>query len=316
MMIKHIHRTLFFVLLMACSPVEQAYVPDANKPVTLKSDVLITHDGTQLPYRHWIPKQRTKAVVIALHGFNDYSRAFERAGTVFARHGVAVYAYDQRGFGKTSCTGIWGGEKNYSSDLAQWVERLGKRYPGRPIYVLGESMGGAVAINALAEESFPKVGGLILVSPAVWGGDTMNPFYRLMADISAHIFPDYTVTGGDLGVMATDNVQVLIEMGNDPLVIKETRLDALYGLVNLMDSAYQDMKSLKTPVLLLYGGNDQVIPAPIIEKSAAFLQINHDYLYYPDGYHMLLRDIDGDQAIRDVLKWIEKGPQIPPGNGL
>src|SRR5690348_9841856 len=66
----------------------------------LESDAIIMSDGARLPLRVWLPSGPVKAVVLALHGFNDYSNAFATPGEALAWRGIATYAYDQRGFGK------------------------------------------------------------------------------------------------------------------------------------------------------------------------------------------------------------------------
>jgi pimeloyl-ACP methyl ester carboxylesterase len=59
----------------------------------------VAADGQVLPLRKWLPDGGAKAVILALHGFNDYSNAFEGPGEAWAKRGIATYAYDQRGFG-------------------------------------------------------------------------------------------------------------------------------------------------------------------------------------------------------------------------
>src|SRR3546814_3307728 len=75
------------------------------------SSDLITADGTTLPLRHWAPPEGTAphGVVLALHGFNDYSNAFADSGPALAAQGLEVYAYDQRGFGEAPHRGLWPG---------------------------------------------------------------------------------------------------------------------------------------------------------------------------------------------------------------
>jgi len=309
--------SLFLVLMLAaCAPRVQDFAPSADTPAHVSSDVFYTEDGTELPYRSWLPKGKPKAVIVALHGFNDYSRAFEGTGDFFKSHGVAVFAYDQRGFGASPYTGVWGGEENFTSDLKRYVEVLAKRYPHTPVYVLGESMGGAVAISALADPAFPKVKGLILVAPAVWGEGTMNPIYRGTLWMAAYTFPYVTFTGSGLKIQATNNIPLLRRMSLDPLVLKHTRIDAIYGMVSLMDSAYDHVSFIHTPTLMLYGGRDQVIPKQPVESARDHFSIPITYAYYPNSYHMMLRDLQGEGVMLDILSWIRHpATPLPSGYG-
>ena len=107
------------------------------------------------------------------HGFNDYSNFFNAAATYLAARGIASYSYDQRGFGRAAHRGMWPGTKTLARDLGSAVGALRRRHPGVPLYVLGMSMGGAVALVAMAAPDPPEVDGLILVAPAVWARETM-----------------------------------------------------------------------------------------------------------------------------------------------
>jgi alpha-beta hydrolase superfamily lysophospholipase len=277
-------------LVIGCAPQEQAYHPAETGDISL-------------PQRSWLPKGKPKAVVIALHGFNDYSHAFEATGTFLKGHGIAVIAYDQRGFGKAPDTGVWANEKNLVADLAAHVKQASRRWPHTPVYILGESMGGAVAAVAVTDPEFPKVNGIILSAPALW---PINPFYHSVLWTGAHTWPSHTLTGHELHILASDNIPMLQALGRDPLVIKHTRIDAIYGLVELMDDAYQQVPQVKTPVLFLYGAHDEVIPSDPIEESRTRFSMPITYRYYPDGYHMLLRDLERHKVMQDVLGWIEQ----------
>lgn len=296
---------LFSAFLTACAPQEQFYQPSTAVPV-LAADKLVAADGAELPLKSWLPKDKPKAVIIAVHGFNDYSNAFEGTGKYFSKRGIAVYAYDQRGFGRAPETGIWAGEENLTSDLAAGVKQLLRRYPRTPLYILGESMGGAVAIVSLADPKFPHVDGVILSAPAVWGAETMNPLYHSTLWLAAHTMPFYRLTGEDLRILASDNIPMLRALYKDPLVIKKTRIDAIYGVVWLMDSAYEKVPEVKTPVLLLYGAHDQVIPKHPIEAAHERFTAPVKFITYDEGYHMLLRDLQRERVMKDILGWIKK----------
>lgn len=317
-------RGIFVVIafmLAGCSPEVQEFVqnPPDMQP---GGEGIYAADGVRLPHRQWLPRQKRlrahpKAVVLALHGFNDYSKAFEGAGDYLSGRGIAVYAYDQRGFGEGPQPGIWAGEQNLLRDVAQALKVLQARYPGTPLYLMGESMGGAVAIAAASQPDFPEVEGVVLVAPAVWGSDAMNPVFRGTLWLAAHTMPYKRFTGSDLKVIASSNFPMLRAMAADPLVIKKTRVDAVYGVVGMMGSAYDRVPFVKAPVLLLYGAQDQVIPPSPVEEALARFPQQVTYAYYPAGFHMLLRDLQAKRVLEDVAAWIEDPEaELPSGFGV
>lgn len=279
----------------------------------MERGLFIASDGALLPLRTWLPKSKPKAVVVALHGFNDYSKAFEGTGAYFAKRGLAFYAYDQRGFGASVSPGIWAGEENLMRDLAHIVPLLRAKHARVPLVVLGESMGAAVALSAIGSgQVMPDK--LVLSAPAIWGGDNMSLLYRSTLWAAAHTAPGWQLTGSDLKIQATDNIPLLRQMSLDPLIIKSTRVDAVYGLVGIMGSAYASLPKVQTSVLLLYGGKDQVIPPSSIEVALARFTQPLTFAYYPGGYHMLTRDLAGERVMADVVHWIRRGGhELPSG---
>ena len=127
-------------------------------------------DGYRLPLSRWEAIGNTRAMVLALHGLNDYSFAFDNLDQYLAPRGITVMAYDQRGFGKTAGHGFWHGGERMSADLVIIVRLLRERHPDVPLYLLGDSMGGAVVLTALASAEL-DVDGIVLVAPAVWSRD-------------------------------------------------------------------------------------------------------------------------------------------------
>src|SRR5690242_8247260 len=116
-------------------------------------DVLVARDGAKLPLRRWDAQgAKPRAVIVALHGMSDYSNAFDMPGKVWAKLGITTLAYDQRGFGRSDKPGIWAGADVMRADLNDAVAAAKARYPGVPVFVLGESMGGAVVLTALASQ--------------------------------------------------------------------------------------------------------------------------------------------------------------------
>ena len=185
------------LLLLSCSPLVQKS-NGLSQPPELGPSVFITSDGSHLPVKRWVPENKPEAVIISLHGFNDYSAGISDPASFFTQSGILTIAYDQRGFGTTQYRGIWPGSGPLIQDISELASLVKAQYPDIPLYLMGDSMGAAVVIGAAVKYDLDEVEALLLIAPAVWGGDSFNWFYRSMLWLGAHTIPWKSVTGRGL----------------------------------------------------------------------------------------------------------------------
>ncbi len=275
----------------------------------LEANRIVAADGTELPLRLWQPASgRPWAVAVALHGFNDYRMAFSEVGSELAERGIAVYAYDQRGFGATAGRKYWHGSAAMIDDYRAAVRLVRARHPGLPVFAIGESMGGAVVLAAHAQSPKPEVDGVVLIAPAVWGASTM-PFWQTgPLWFLSNTIPWWPMSGAGLPITPSDNNAMLRRLSNDPLIIKETRVDAIRGLVGLMDEGLEAAPKLTGPALILYGDADDVVPKKPTCRMIRSLPAAPDgawrIILYPEGHHMLTRDLAGREPIDDIAAFM------------
>ena len=307
----------------ACSPLlQKALAPDAGFAGPAYSDDRFTSfDGARLGLSTWRAEGQYAddpwAVVIGLHGMDDYSNAFHLAAPWWAKQGITTYAFDQRGFGRSPQRGVWAGEDLMISDLRAACALARRLHPKAILAVAGESMGGAVAIAAFASSNPPDADRLILLSPAVWGFSQQPLPYSASLWVASHTLPQYVVKPPSFltrHIWASDNVRELIRMGSDRLMIFGSRFDTLYGLVALMETAWQRIDRLKVPALYMYGAHDQIIPPPAAISAAARLRSPGRTLYYQRGWHLLLRDLQAQAVWADTEAFIrDPGGAMPSG---
>ncbi len=305
--------------LVACAVAPERRESVAKPPPAEEDGVFVMADGARLPYRRWLPADAPpKAVILALHGFNDSRDAFEIPAAAFAAAGIALYAPDQRGFGAAPGRGRWPGAAALARDAAAMARLLRARYPGLRLYLMGESMGGAVLLCLAASAEAPPVDGYVLVAPAVWGWSEMNVFLRAALWLGAGVAPDWRLSGAAAHITASDNRAALIRLSTDPLTIHETRIGTVRGLVDLMDEAQRSSRHVAALTLVLYGGKDELIPkramAASWRKLMAEAPADLRLAYYPGGYHLLLRDHQRETAIGDILHWLQ-APAAPLPSG-
>ncbi len=306
---------LLLTITVACLPQQVHQSVNTSISPRLEQKHYLAGDGVELPIRSWLPQHTPpRAVIIALHGFNDYSNAFAAPGVYLSSRGIACYAYDQRGFGNAPGRGLWAGTEAYSRDLTGFTRSIRKQHPGIPLYLLGESMGGAVAMAATTGSNAPPVDGLILVAPAVWARSTMPWYQRWLLAIASRTVPWLELTGKGLDITPSDNIEMRRALGRDPLVIKATRVDTLRGLTDLMDAALAAAPKLQQPTLIQYGKHDQIIPKEPTLQMLATVPPNVRTAFYAEGYHMLLRDLQAEKPLADIVAWVtDRNGSLPYG---
>jgi alpha-beta hydrolase superfamily lysophospholipase len=282
--------------------------PDAPRDAPIPPTLHFTmRDGTVLPARSWLPTAGTpcRGVILGLHGFADSRDAFELPGPIFAAAGYALYAPDQRGFGDTADRGHWAGTPRMVDDAAELVAQLRAAHPGLPVTVMGESMGGAVAM-LLAARPGQTADNFVLLAPAVWGwGQLALPLavtLRVTDFVAPAWAPDPSRVAED--IYASDNIDAVRRLGRDPLTIRRPRIETTHDLVDLMSAAEDAAPAVHGRVLILSGRRDMLVPADATAFAWSRLPSSVRRAFYPHGYHLLLRDNDRALVIADILAWL------------
>lgn len=274
-----------------------------------------------------------KAIILALHGFGDYGPStFDAAARFWAERGITVYAYDQRGFGRNESRGVWPGAARLIADFRDVARAIRRHHPGVPLYALGHSMGGGVVLAGSGSGDRPEsvpgapssggspetgtgpqsasgrgvVDGVILAAPAVWGGENLNLAYRAAAWAGALAAPEKRWSGkGVVRIQASDNLEALRALGRDKVILGKPSSREFMGLIRLMDQAVAAAPHLAVPSLFLYGERDQVTPKGPTMDVFATVRGDKTLKLYPEGWHLLFRDVQAEAVFRDVAAWVE-----------
>ncbi|MBX9687170.1 MAG: lysophospholipase [Candidatus Obscuribacterales bacterium] len=263
------------------------------------------------PALYWKPEKDPRAVVLCLHELGMYNGVFDNLGSRMAKEGLAVYAIDLRGFGGWS--EIKSKESrmdldNTLADLKASVEVLHKLHPALPVFVLGEAMGGALALKAAAE--YPDlIQGTISAAP---GGEhyktTQN--YLTIAGKLVSTGPNHNCSyGEDLVAMATKKTELQEALAQDPKVRMDLAPREMMDCQFFMYKTRNMAKQIKnTPVLVVHGANDgeskEIGSKRVFDKLGTK---DKQYLKVEDGDHYTFEDIKvSDSAFNATLAWIDK----------
>ncbi len=277
----------------------------ATHPI-ITSGVFDLPDGAKLPYRLYPAQGQVKAVVLALHGYTDSRDGWEILAKKMNAAGIEIYAPDQSGFGATANRGYWPGTAVLVDEARDMAVQLRVQNPDARIFIMGESMGGAIELLLGASTTPPPVDGYVISAPAVWGGTALNPAYRVAMKLAAAAAPAKRLTGHQVKVLASDNIKALIAFGTDPLTIHAPRLDNLAGLVRMMGDAQAACGKFEQPALILYGGHDELIPKDAMRDCWNAIPAGAPVMlaYYPPDYHLIERDIERAVPTADIISYI------------
>ncbi|MEM1314756.1 MAG: alpha/beta fold hydrolase [Pseudomonadota bacterium] len=297
-------------LLAGCAAPAEGPREAASAPETT-----IAGAETALPLTVWAPEGPPRAVMLALHGFGDYGPPTfgspedgggAGAGPFWAESGILVYAYDQRGFGRNPSNRDWPGSDALVADLEAVAAALRARHPELPLVVAGVSMGGAVALAAAGEGRLAGVDGLVLLAPALWGGESLGALYRASAWTAAQVSPEtrFSARSSPVRIYPTDDWEMLRRVSKDPLRFANPSAREFLGLIRLMDRAVQAAPEARLPALTVMGANDDVIPEESVRAGHALLPGPKRFAYVETGWHMLLRDKQARRVHEIVRDWV------------
>jgi alpha-beta hydrolase superfamily lysophospholipase len=259
--------------------------------------------GMNIFLRSWRPKEPARAVVAIVHGFNAHSGHYEWVGEQLTAAGLAAYALDLRGRGRSD------GERfyvqkfgDYVGDVAGMVSIIRNREPGVPIFMLGHSAGGVVACM-FALEHPGELSGFICES---FAHEVPAPSFVLavMKGLS-HVAPHAHVLKLKNEDFSRDPARVA-ELDNDPLIAHEVQAtQTVAEMVRADDRLKKEFGRITLPLLILHGTADKAAK-PSGSKHFYELAGSSDKLLklYEGYYHDPLADRGKEAVMADIIAWL------------
>lgn len=263
-------------------------------------------DGETIYRQGWSPDDEPRAVVLLVHGLGEHSGRYEHVARTLVDAGYAVHALDHRGHGKSS--GKRAFVEHYDDllrDLHQFRTLVTSEHPGRPLVVLGHSMGGNIAMGyALGNQD--GIAALVLSGPALRVGDDFSPVQLKVLGAIAKIAPGLRPQGLSADAISRDPA-VVDAYRNDPLVYTG-KISAGLGaaLIGAMQSFPDRYEQLRLPVLVLHGTDDQLADvAGSRELEARAVNADLTAHYYEGLYHEVFNEPEQDQVLADLTAWLD-----------
>jgi acylglycerol lipase len=265
--------------------------------------------GIELVEQWWRPARTPRAVLVIHHGLKSHGSHYaELAGRLVAR-GYAVHAYDMRGHGRSA--GRRAALDDFDdllADLDLFLARVRRREPGRPIYLAGHSVGGAV-VTLYVLSRRRSLAGLILLAPAL--RVDRPPIAAAATPMAAALFPNLPAVDVP-DEQFSRSPAVRREMAADPLIYhRPGPVRTAAALTAALARIWARADEIDLPLLGMHGTADRATsPRGSAELVRRARSPDKTLLLYRGLYHDLVREPERDQVMTDIERWLDR--RSPP----
>lgn len=277
---------------------------------------ILTDEGLTLYTQHWTPEANAQATVLLVHGYGEHCGRYDHVAETFVRRGAAVYAYDQRGHGRSEGRRAYVDRyEHFLSDLAHFHEHVTTRRPDRPVFLFGHSMGGLFALLYVLNET-PDLRGLILSAPAIEINPDLAPLLRRLARLLGRLAPTLPTVRSPQDAISRDPA-VVEEAKNDPLnyngrVLARTGAE----LLRAGEKAQSRLHELEVPVLVVHGSADPLATPAWSKRLVQRAATDDKTLELYEGlYHETFNEPEQDQVLEDLGTWLADRIPTDPSSG-
>lgn len=281
---------------------------DTIPDITPSEHVMLLEDGTELFYRGWIPSEPTRKSLIIFHRGHEHSGRLEDVVSGLHLRGIAVFAWDARGHGRS------GGPRGYAStfgqitrDADEFIRHISTTHgmPLRDMVVLGHSVG-AVTVSAWVHDYAPPIRAMVLVTPAL-RVRLYVPFarqalrlLRLLSRRKPRFVSSYVK-----GRLLTHDEEQARKYDEDPLISRTIAVNVLLGLHDTATRLIADAGTIRTPTLVLAGGSDWVVDLKTERNFFDRMGSNIKRMRVFDGmHHDILHERDRRAVLNDIRVFI------------
>ena len=261
---------------------------------------------TNIYYQYWSPKDGPKAILVMVHGLAEHSGRYMNIVNHFVPADYAVYGLDHIGHGKSDGERVYVERfQDYITTLAAYIDMIRDWQPGKPIFMIGHSMGGLIGAAYLLEHQH-ELSGAVLSGPGVKVPDNISQAVIFMGKILSKILPKAGILQLDSKGVSRDPAVVDAYI-NDPFVYTG-KITARLGaeMLKAMQDVTNSAARIKLPLMIVQGGDDILIDpggAQLLYDSVG--SDDKSITIYEGFYHEVFNEPQREQVLNDVQKWIE-----------
>jgi acylglycerol lipase len=262
--------------------------------------------GLRLYWHAWLPEGDVHATIIVAHGYGEHGGRYGNLVERLVPLGFAVYALDHRGHGRSEGPrGHVGRFAEFIADLHAFRVRVEEEQRGKPLFMLGHSMGGLITTHYLLVHSSGVAAG-VLSSPAIGLAKEPPRLLRWLGRVLSWIAPRASFqTDVDPTVLSHDP-SIGLAYSADPLVHRRASARFFTELKGAMRSAQERAGEIHVPVVVLQAGDDRLVDAAATEAFFAAVGSEQKEIHLYDGFfHEVFNETEKNRVFLDLERWLE-----------
>ncbi len=257
-------------------------------------------------YQSWLPEGEPKAALLLVHGLAEHSGRYGNVINHFVPLGYAIYGVDQLGHGKSDGERVYVKRfDDYTNTLKIYFDKVRGSQPGKPIFLVGHSMGGLIGAVYLLDHQ-AELAGAVLSGPAVKIPSDVTPTTIFVGKILSALIPGFGLIGLEANGVSRDPGVVQAYVG-DPLVHKGKMTARLAAeMLQAMRTIGEQAARITLPILIVQGSADRLVnPAGARMLYDAVSSADKEIKIYDGFYHEVFNEPEHDRVLRDVEIWLE-----------
>lgn len=281
-------------------PLKHAHTMQEAKPAPFTLS-----NGTSIFGQYWKPEGDVKAVVVQVHGLGEHSGRYAHVGAAFNAKGIALYAYDHTGHGKSD--GARGHVPSYEQLLEEIDLAIGKAnhlFPGVPVLIYGHSWGGNIALNYLLRRK-PNHKGAIITDPWLQLPKEPPAIQVLMGRLMKGILPSFSQSTGLSAAALSHDPAVEQAYIKDPLVHSKISAANYFNTADAAVWALEHAVELQVHTLLMHGGADSITSPEGSKAFAAKAGSSVTLRIWEGMYHEIHNEVRKAEVIEVMGNFLE-----------
>ncbi len=250
-----------------------------------------TSDGLALHVYEWVAEDPT-AVVALIHGYGEHAGRYAHMAKAWAERGITTVAADLRGHGQSPGVRAHVDRfTDYHADAHAIVAHARSVASGKPVFMMGHSMGGLIALHVHVSGTRPDLKGLLLSSPYLGLTLEVHPLKAGLGKVMSSLIPTLGLPTGLAGADVCRDPELAKLYDTDPLNNKNATARWFTESTAAIDTVHARAASVNVPLIFLYGGDDKVASSDASDAIAAKLQMEDRTVERLAGvYHELVNE--------------------------